>query len=105
MNAGIGAGHTVPEHREWANQLYASYAQGREARLMAAIVGETGLADGDRRALAFADRFEQEFIHQTRRRSLLETFEAGWGLLETLPRDDLLRIRDTTWAARQATDG
>jgi V/A-type H+-transporting ATPase subunit B len=105
MNAGIGAGHTVPEHREWANQLYASYAQGREARLMAAIVGEAGLADGDRRALAFADRFEQEFIHQTRRRSLLETFEAGWGLLETLPRDDLLRIKDTTWAARQATDG
>lgn len=102
MNAGIGAGRTVPEHREWANQLYACYARGREARLMAAIVGEAGLADGDRRALTFADRFEREFISQTRRRSLAETLQVGWRLLETLPRDDLLRIGDATWAAQQA---
>jgi V/A-type H+-transporting ATPase subunit B len=102
MNAGIGAGHTVPEHREWANQLYACYAHGREARLMAAIVGEAGLADADRRALGFADRFEQEFINQARRRSLSDTLEVGWRLLEALPRDDLLRIGDATWAARQA---
>jgi V/A-type H+-transporting ATPase subunit B len=102
MNAGIGAGHTAPEHREWANQLYASYAQGREARLMAAIVGEAGLAEADRRALAFADRFERDFVHQTHRRTIAETLEAGWRLLETLPRDDLLRIREATWAARRA---
>ena len=44
MNAGIGKGRTVREHREWADQLYAIYARGREARLMAAIVGESGLA-------------------------------------------------------------
>src|SRR5512138_1489125 len=42
MSAGIGA-QTVPEHRRWADQLYAIYAQGREARLTAAIVGESGL--------------------------------------------------------------
>ncbi len=39
MNAGIGAGRTVPEHRRWVDQLYAVYAKGREARLMVAIVG------------------------------------------------------------------
>ena len=90
MNAGIGAGKTVPEHREWADQLYAIYARGREARLMAAIVGEAGLAAADRRALAFAERFETEFVGQgAARRTLAETIDAGWRLLDTLPREDL----------------
>jgi V/A-type H+-transporting ATPase subunit B len=101
MNAGIGAGRTAPEHREWADQLYASYARGREARLLAAIVGESGLAAADRRALAFAERFEREFVNQgPRRRGLRETISVGWRLLESLPREDLVRIRDSTWAAR-----
>ncbi|HMK73570.1 MAG TPA: V-type ATP synthase subunit B [Myxococcaceae bacterium] len=98
MNAGIGQGRSVPEHREWADQLYALYALGREARLMAAIVGEAGLAAGDRRALGFVDRFEQAFVGQgRRRRTLEETIGAGWALLDALPRDDLARIRDDTW--------
>jgi V/A-type H+-transporting ATPase subunit B len=104
MNAGIGAGRTTPEHREWADQLYASYARGREARLLAAIVGESGLAAADRRALAFAERFEREFVNQgPRRRGLGDTISVGWRLLETLPREDLVRIRESTWAARAAT--
>jgi V/A-type H+/Na+-transporting ATPase subunit B len=102
MNAGIGPARTVPEHREWANQLYASYSQGREAQLMAAVVGEAGLSDADRRALAFTERFEREFVAQQRRRSLDETLAVGWGLLESLPRDDLLRLADRTWAEHQA---
>jgi V/A-type H+-transporting ATPase subunit B len=99
MSAGIGTGRTVPEHREWANQLYASYSQGREARLMAAVVGEAGLSEADRRALAFAERFEREFVGQERRRTLAETIATGWRLLETLPRDDLIRLSDATWSA------
>jgi V/A-type H+-transporting ATPase subunit B len=102
MNAGIGEGRTVREHREWANQLYASYSQGREARLMAAIVGEAGLSDADRRALGFADRFEREFVGQDGRRPLGETVAVGWSLLESVPRDDLLRIGAATWATRDA---
>jgi V/A-type H+-transporting ATPase subunit B len=101
MNAGIGAGRTLPEHREWANQLYASYTQGREARLMAAVVGEAGLSEADRRAVGFAERFEREFVHQEGRRTLGETIAVGWRLLESLPRDDLLRIGDATWAAHR----
>jgi V/A-type H+-transporting ATPase subunit B len=101
MSAGIGASRTVAEHREWANQLYASYSQGREARLMAAVVGEAGLSDADRRSLAFAERFEREFVSQERRRSLSETIAVGWRLLEALPRDDLLRISDATWSAHR----
>lgn len=103
MQAGIGEGRTVPEHREWSDQLYASYARGREARSMAAIVGEAGLAAADRRALAFAERFEREFIGQgEQRRGVGETLAEGWRLLETLPKEDLRRISDRTWAARAA---
>jgi V/A-type H+-transporting ATPase subunit B len=102
MSAAIRAG-TVPGHRAWTDQLYASYAQGREARLTAAIVGEAGLMPSDRRALGFADRFEKEFVHQgsAGRRSLVETMALGWALLEALPREDLLRIPDAVWAERQ----
>jgi V/A-type H+/Na+-transporting ATPase subunit B len=103
MNAGIGAGKTVPEHREWADQLYAVYARGQEARQMAAIVGEAGLADADRRALAFAERFERDFVHQgSDRRSFAETIAAGWALLTALPRSDLWRLDEATWRAHAA---
>jgi V/A-type H+/Na+-transporting ATPase subunit B len=100
MNAGIGAERTVAEHREWADQLYAVYARGRDARQMAAIVGEAGLAPADRRAMAFADRFEQDLVRQEDvRRSLVETIDIGWRLLDTLPREDLLRLSDEIWNA------
>ncbi len=103
MNAGIGPERTVPEHRIWADQLYALYSRGREARLMAAIVGEAGLASADRRALDFAERFEREFLDQgKRRRTIAETVEAGWRLLESLPRQDLARLPDRVWAERTA---
>lgn len=103
MNAGIGPGRTVADHRRWADQLYAIYAQGREARLMVPVVGEGGLSGADRRALVFAERFEKELVGQgARRRSLAETIEQGWLLLETLPREDLSRIDQATWALRDA---
>lgn len=101
MNSGIGKDRTVAEHRQWADQLYALYAQGREARLMAAIVGETGLSEGDRNALAFVRRFDREFVHQGRtRRTLDETLAVGWSLLETFPRRQLTRLTEAAWAAR-----
>lgn len=101
MNAGIGAGKTVPEHRRWADQLYALYARGRDARLMASIVGEASLGDTDRRARDFATQFEHELVQQGRdRRSLAETIAIGWRLLERLPREELERIDDETWSRR-----
>ena len=102
MNAGIGPGHTVPEHRKWADQLYAIYARGREARLMVAIVGEAGLLPADRRALAFADEFERRFVGQSSsRRSLAETIEEGWRLLDRLPPEDLLKLNAALLAGRE----
>jgi V/A-type H+-transporting ATPase subunit B len=103
MNAGIGAERTVPEHREWANQLYALYARGREARLTAAIVGEASLGAGDREAITFADRFELEFVGQGEaRRAIAETIEIGFGLMEAFPREELTRITAPTWEERDA---
>jgi V/A-type H+-transporting ATPase subunit B len=68
---------------------------------MASIVGEAGLGDADRRAREFAARFERELIAQGRvRRDIAETIAIGWRLLESLPRDDLERIDDETWAHR-----
>ena len=102
MNSGIGEGRTWRDHREWSDQLYASYARGREARSMASIVGSTGLLPGDRRALDFAEGFEQRFIHQGgARRTIGETVEAGWQLLDALPREDLVRLSDRALASRR----
>jgi V/A-type H+/Na+-transporting ATPase subunit B len=101
MNSGIGNGKTVPEHRRWADQLYALYARGRDARLMASIVGEAGLGEPDRRAREFAARFERELVAQgTARRTIAETIAIGWRLMTALPRDELERIDDATWANR-----
>lgn len=102
MNAGIGAAHTVPEHRKWADQLYTIYARGREARMMVAIVGESGLMPADRRALAFAEAFERTLVGQgAERRSLADTIEAGWRLLDRLPPEDLLKLTPAMLAGRE----
>jgi V/A-type H+-transporting ATPase subunit B len=95
MNAGIGKDRTAPEHRRWADQLYAIYARGREARMMVAIVGEAGLTPADRRSLAFAEAFERQLVGQgAKRRTMAQTLEEGWKLLDTVPREDLLKIPD-----------
>jgi V/A-type H+-transporting ATPase subunit B len=102
MNAGIGPAHTVVEHRRWADQLYAVYARGREARQMLVIVGEAGLSHADQRALTFADAFERTFVGQGRtRRSLAETIETGWRLLDRLPVEDLLKLTAQLIAGRE----
>jgi V/A-type H+-transporting ATPase subunit B len=93
----------VPEHRKWADQLYAVYARGREARQMVAIVGEAGLPAADRRALGFAEEFERTFVGQgTVRRSLAETIDAGWRLLDRLPAEDLFKLNAELIAGREA---
>lgn len=103
MNAGIGRGRTVAEHRKWADQLYAIYARGREARMMVAIVGEAGLSPADRRALELTEAFERELVHQgTQRRTIADTLEAGWRLIDRVPREDLLKLSDELLATRQA---
>jgi V/A-type H+/Na+-transporting ATPase subunit B len=93
MNAGIGDGKTRNDHRAIIDQLYATYARGREVRRLASIVGEASLADDDRRALAFADDFETRFIGQGAvRRGIIQTLDLAWRLLDGFPEDELTRI-------------
>jgi V/A-type H+-transporting ATPase subunit B len=101
MGSGIGERRTRAEHRELSDQLYALYARGREALTMAAVVGMSGLSDADRRAADFSERFERRLISQSDRRTIGETLDAGWELLEGMPRAELGRIRDATWTARE----
>ncbi len=94
MNAGIGAGKTREDHRGVADQLYAFYAQGRDLRRLVAIIGEAALSAEDRQYLAFADKFEREYIGQGHtNRSIEETLERGWQLLREFPAAELKRIQ------------
>ncbi len=94
MNLGVGRGRTREDHRPLADQLYAFYARGREVRRMEAIVGAEGLGTDERAFLAFADRFEQELLHQGgERRTLEETLAIGWRLLAAVPAAKLTRIK------------
>lgn len=64
---------------------------------MATIVGEAGLGPADARALAFAADFERTFIGQgATHRSVQETLERGWRLLDALPPEDLIRLQAAT---------
>src|SRR5574341_1270358 len=93
MNSGIGEGKTRADHRAVADQLYALYAHGRDLRRLVAIIGEAALSPNDRRVLAFADRFEAEFIGQgMASRSVEETLTLAWELLAPMPTGALKRI-------------
>ena len=97
MNNGIGEGRTVSWHREWANQLYASYARGRDVRKLMAIVGEDALTDIDKNYLQFTIAFEKYMVGQgDKRRSIEETFDLGWRLMGLLPAGELTRIKRET---------
>jgi V/A-type H+-transporting ATPase subunit B len=94
MNLGIGAGKTREDHRGVADQLYASYAYGRDLRRLVAIVGEEALTELDKKYLKLADGFEKEFISQgDDDRSIEETFKIAWNLFAMLPEDELKRIK------------
>src|SRR3990170_615241 len=94
MNLGIGDGKTREDHRELADQLYAFYAQGRDLRRVASIVGEEGLSEADRLLLRFADNFEMGYINQgDKTRNITESLDCGWDMLRRFPVDRFSRVR------------
>ena len=92
---GIGEGRTREDHSDLANQLFAAYARGKEARELSIILGETALSEIDKLYYRFADNFETEYIQQGQHenRSIEQTLGIGWKLLSTLPKGELKRIR------------
>ena len=93
---GIGAGKTREDHADSLNQLYAAYARGKEAKELAAILGEAALSETDKLFSKFADEFELRYINQgeDEDRSIIETLTIGWELMAVLPRTELKRVRD-----------
>ncbi|MGD2061229.1 MAG: V-type ATP synthase subunit B [Acidimicrobiia bacterium] len=92
MNAGIGKDKTRADHRQLADQLYSLYAEGRDLRRLVAIIGEASLSDQDRSYLRFADRFEEEFVTQDRHRTVAETLDTAWDVLDDFADEALKRI-------------
>jgi V/A-type H+-transporting ATPase subunit B len=95
MNQGIGNGRTREDHRNLADQLYATYAQGKDARALSAIVGEEALSETDKKFLKIANNFERKFVNQgtDENRSIEQTLDIGWELLSHLPESEMKRIK------------
>ena len=91
---GIGEGRTREDHSGVMNQVFAAYAQGKNAKELAAILGDTALSDLDRSYARFADAFEQKFLKQGffNNRSIIDSLEISWELLSLLPKGELKRI-------------
>ncbi|MBI2006668.1 MAG: V-type ATP synthase subunit B [Nitrosopumilales archaeon] len=95
MNQGIGKGRTREDHRSLADQLYSTYAQGKDARALTAIVGEEALSDLDRKFLKIANAFEKKFVNQglDENRDIEKTLDLGWELLSGLSEAEMTRIK------------
>lgn len=94
MKDGTGEGYTHPDHPDLANQLYAAYARAVHVRVLASVVGRDGLDELDQEFLNFGDHFEQRFVHQDASRTLEQSMEIGWSLLQSLPATELTRLTD-----------
>ncbi|ARC85116.1 V-type sodium ATPase subunit B [Clostridium argentinense CDC 2741] len=93
---GIGKGKTREDHADTMNQLFSAYAQGKQAKELAAILGESALSEADKKYAKFAEAFEKKYVSQgfEANRTVEETLKLGWDLLTILPRTELKRIRD-----------
>ncbi|UUX33966.1 V-type ATP synthase subunit B [Fundicoccus culcitae] len=94
---GIGEGKTREDHAPTMNQVFAAYAEGKQAKELAAVLGEAALSDTDKLYVQFADRFEKEYVNQGfhTERSIQETLHLAWELLDILPRTELKRIKES----------
>lgn len=92
---GIGKGKTREDHSDTMNQIYSSYTSGIQARELATILGETALSDADKAFAEFAEAFDEKYANQgfTNNRTIRETMDLGWELLNLIPRAELKRIR------------
>ncbi len=96
MDNGVGENQTREDHKQLSNQLYAAYAQGKDLRNLAKIIGEEALSEDDKMYLKFADEFERKFINQDfgENRDITRTLDIGWELLSMLNKKDMKRISE-----------
>lgn len=93
---GTGEGKTRGDHAPTMNQLFSAYAQGKQAKELAVVLGDSALSDVDKLYAKFAEHFEGVYVNQGfyTERPIEETLELGWTLLSMLPRTELKRIKE-----------
>jgi len=93
---GIGKDKTREDHANVMNQLFASYARGKESKELATILGEAALTDEDKKYVQFSDKFEEIFIQQgeDENRDIVKSLTIGWETLTMLSITELKRIKD-----------
>ena len=98
MRSAIGEGMTRKDHSDVSNQLYASYAMGKDVMAMKAVVGEEALSMEDHLYLSFLERFESKFIAQGpyEARSVFESLDIAWSILRAFPKELLKKIPKKT---------
>ena len=93
---GIGEGKTREDHANVMNQLFASYARGKESKELATILGEAALTEEDKKYVEFSDKFEEVFVQQgeDENRDIARSLTIGWETLTILSINELKRIKD-----------
>ena len=93
---GIGLNKTREDHANVMNQLFASYARGKEAKELAVILGEAALTEIDKKYVKLSENFEEVFVKQgeDENRTIEESLDIGWKLLTIIPKEELKRIKD-----------
>lgn len=96
--AGMGEGKTRDDHSKLKDQLFACYARGKDVRELAVVLGESSLSDIDKTYMAFAEKFEKEFVGQgfDSDRDVIDSLELGWELLRPFPITELKRLNQKT---------
>lgn len=96
MKSAIGKGLTREDHPSVSNQLYAFYATAIDTQAMKAVVGEDALTTDDKNFLIFLEKFENEFITQSKYggRTIFQSLSCAWDLLRLFEKSKLTKILD-----------
>merc|ERR1719155_234637 len=94
MKSAVGKGMTRDDHGAVSNQLYASYAMGRDVLAMKAVVGEEALSLDDHLYLKFTEKFEAKFVAQGpyEKRDVFDSLDTAWSLFRSFPKELLKKI-------------
>ena len=65
--------------------MYSSYARYLKAKKLQIISGTESLGETDKHYLDFGNKFKEQFLNQQESRSIRQSFETAWDLVELLP--------------------
>jgi len=99
MKSAIGVekdGHklTREDHPAIFTQMYSFYATGKDTLAMKAVVGEDALTTDDKNFLIFLDKFETDFLQQSKYggRNIFQSLDAAWDLLRLFEKRMLTKV-------------